>query len=134
MIKRVMKTGGKKLAKANYGMAVTGDPYAKAKMKYPNKEKEFKAIETKDQIRNKAFADAALVKTLMEEKAKKEALTKQTDSMKKTTMKTGGIINPNPSTKVKPSTPKMKNGGMAKAMYGKPVTKMAMMKKGGKKK
>ena len=124
-----MKTGGKKLAKANYGMAVTGDPYAKAKMKYPNKEKEFKAIETKDQIREKAFADAALVKNLMEEKAKKEALTKQTDSMKKTTMKTGGMINPNPSTKVKPSTPKMKSGGAMKAMYGK-----AMMKKGGAKK
>ena len=43
--------------------------------------------------------------------------------------KTGGMTNPNPSTKVKPSTPKMKSGGTMKAMYGK-----TMMKKGGMKK
>jgi hypothetical protein len=54
--------------------------------------------------------------------------------MKMKKMMTGGMNNPNPATKVKPSTPAMKNGGMAKAMYGKPVTRMAMMKKGGKKK
>ena len=54
---------------------------------------------------------------------------KQANSMKKTTMKTGGMINPNPSTKVSPNTPKMKKGGMAKAMYGK-----TMMRNGGAKK
>lgn len=52
----------------------------------------------------------------------------------KKTMKTGGLNNPNKSVKVASTTPKMKKGGLAKAMYGTPVAKMAMMKKGGKKK
>lgn len=47
----------------------------------------------------------------------------------KKTMKTGGMTNENSSVKVSPTTPKMKKGGMAKAMYGK-----TMMKKGGTKK
>lgn len=47
----------------------------------------------------------------------------------KKTMQTGGVNNPNKSVKVAPTTPKMKKGGMAKAMYGK-----TMMKKGGTKK
>lgn len=49
-------------------------------------------------------------------------------------MMTGGVKNANKSVKVSPTTPKMEKGGMPKAMYGKPVAKMAMMKKGGKKK
>lgn len=136
-----MKTGGKKLAKANYGMAVTDDKkktfvgtgtqprwtedtVKRSKSKYPQFSKEIDEAFTNQTKRDQAKADAEIARANV---AKKEESIKQTSNMK--TMKTGGMNNKNSNVKVSPNTPKMKKGGMAKAMYGK-----TMMRNGGAKK
>jgi hypothetical protein len=77
-MKKMMKSKSKKLAKANYGMAVTDDKYAKLKTKYPNKEKEFIAIENKEKKRDQAFADAAIARANMAKKKATPVVTQKT--------------------------------------------------------
>lgn len=146
-----MKTKSKKLAKANYGMAITGDKnktfvgtgtqprwtedsVKRSKSKYPQFSKEIDEAFTNQTKRDQAKADAEIARA---NAAKKEELTKQTSNMK--TMQTGGVNNPNKPAKASPtsgakSVPYKSGGSIVKK--GSPENKagrglMGSAKKGG---